>query len=57
MFAKMIRRTSAAGLPDATVDLTEMLPDPTQAWLPDASGQRYTSELRIVAVDSTPFAN
>jgi hypothetical protein len=57
MFAKMIRRTRDAGLLDATVDLTEMLPDPTQAWLTDATGQRYTSELRIVAVDSTPFAN
>ena len=57
IFAKMVRRTVDAGLPDATVDLSEMLPDPTQAWLPDATGQRYTSELRIVAVDSTPFAN
>jgi Lantibiotic dehydratase, C terminus./Lantibiotic dehydratase, N terminus. len=56
IFAKMIRRTLDAGLPDATVDVSEMLPDPTQAWLPDANGQRYTSELRIVAVDSTPFA-
>jgi len=56
IFAKMIRRTLDAGLPDARVDVSEMLPDPTQAWLPDATGQRYTSELRIVAVDSTPFA-
>jgi Lantibiotic dehydratase, N terminus len=52
IFAKMIRRTLAAGLPDATVDVSEMLPDPGQAWLPDAAKQRYTSELRIVAVDA-----
>ncbi|MGZ4829570.1 MAG: lantibiotic dehydratase [Candidatus Angelobacter sp.] len=57
IFAKMIRRTLEAELPEATVDISEMLPDPTQAWLPDATGQRYTSELRIVAVDSTPFTN
>jgi hypothetical protein len=28
-----------------------MLPDPDHAWLPDAEGRRYTSELRLVAVD------
>ena len=28
-----------------------MLPAPDQAWLTDAQGQRYTSELRMVAVD------
>jgi hypothetical protein len=31
--------------------LSEMLPSPTQAWLTDAQGELYTSELRIVAVD------
>jgi hypothetical protein len=55
IFAKMIRRTLAAGLPDATVDLSEMLPGPSQAWLPDSANQRYTSELRIVAVDTASF--
>jgi hypothetical protein len=28
-----------------------MLPEHNETWLPDAEGQRYTSELRIVAVD------
>jgi len=28
-----------------------MLPAPDQAWLTDAQGLRYTSELRMVAVD------
>jgi hypothetical protein len=28
-----------------------MLPAPDQTWLTDDQGQRYTSELRMVAVD------
>ena len=28
-----------------------MLPGPDQLWLADAEGRRYTSELRLVAVD------
>jgi hypothetical protein len=28
-----------------------MLPGPDDCWLADQSGQRYTSELRLVAVD------
>ena len=31
--------------------LAEMLPAPDQAWLTDTRGQRYTTELRVVAVD------
>jgi hypothetical protein len=31
--------------------LTEMLPATDESWLPDAAGERYTSELRLVAVD------
>lgn len=33
------------------VTISEMLPGPGQAWLSDAQGRRYTSELRFVAVD------
>jgi hypothetical protein len=41
--------------PDAAhVDLSEMLPAPDQLWLVDPDGRRYTSELRIVAVDDRP---
>jgi len=31
--------------------MTEMVPGPEQVWLPDASGNLYTSELRIVTID------
>ena len=31
--------------------VTEMLPGPQQVWLPDASGNLYTSELRIAVLD------
>jgi hypothetical protein len=57
IFSKMIRRTVDAALPDAMVDLSEMLPLFDQTWLPDVSGRRYTSELRFVAVDSLYEAN
>jgi hypothetical protein len=35
----------------ASITVSEMIPGLEQVWLPDASGGRYTSELRIVAVD------
>ncbi|HEY0191354.1 MAG TPA: lantibiotic dehydratase, partial [Kofleriaceae bacterium] len=38
--------TKATGL-----GLSEMLPGHAELWLPDGAGQRYTSELRIAAVD------
>jgi hypothetical protein len=34
------------------VTVVEMLPGPEDAWLVDAQGNRYTSELRITAVES-----
>lgn len=43
---------AAAEHPDATVRFSEMLPDPDQCWL-EHQGDRYTSELRLVAVDRT----
>jgi Lantibiotic dehydratase, N terminus len=47
--AKAVRQTAEdrAG----TFTMTEMLPDLDQVWLPDAAGARYTTELRLVAVD------
>jgi len=51
LFAKMVRQASAKAPPDELIAVTEMLPRPDQAWLPDAEGNRYTSELRMVAVD------
>jgi hypothetical protein len=50
LLAKHIRQTHAAGHSEFTV--TEMLPDLGQLWLTDRHGQRYSSELRIIAYDS-----
>jgi hypothetical protein len=35
----------------ASVQLSEMLPAVGDMWVVDGTGQRYTSELRIIAVD------
>lgn len=45
-------RQAAADSADAQIVFTEMLPTPEQSWLRDPSGERYVSELRIVAVDA-----
>jgi amino acid adenylation domain-containing protein len=50
LISRSLRRARRHGT-DATVTVSEMLPAPDQAWLTDAQGLRYTSELRIVAVD------
>lgn len=55
MFMKKVRRVSEQNAPDSLVTVTEMCPTIDQIWLPDAAGQHYTSELRIVAVDQVPF--
>ena len=44
-------RRAAAEAPGSRFRFTEMLPTPDQCWLIDADGNRYVSELRIVAVD------
>jgi hypothetical protein len=56
ILAKMIRRTLNDQPTNPWITITEMLPTPEQAWLVDADGQRYTSELRIVAVDMSASA-
>jgi hypothetical protein len=50
LVAKLIRRTAEAD-PAGSVRITEQLPDLDQLWLPDADGERYSCELRMVAVD------
>jgi hypothetical protein len=50
IFIKMIRRMLATDT-KGKVTLSEMLPTPEQAWLPDGDGQTYTSEFRMVAWD------
>ncbi|MEU5320302.1 lantibiotic dehydratase [Streptomyces sp. NPDC021056] len=52
ILAKAARRLARKD-PGARLKVSEMLPTPEQAWLTDADGQRYTSELRFVAVDQT----
>lgn len=50
LFAKGVRK--AAGIsPEATVRLSEMIPEHDRLWLPDAQGNLYTCELRLVALD------
>jgi hypothetical protein len=49
LFARTVR--GAAELPSAVFGLTEMLPDLTDTWLRDGSGQGYTAEIRMVALD------
>lgn len=50
-FAKHIRAGFRAGTDSATqVAISEMLPSFGDHWLSDGQGQRYTSELRMVAI-------
>jgi hypothetical protein len=51
VLARQIRRTAERG--GGRVRFTEMLPGPDECWLRDAAGNRYTSELRLTAVDLT----
>jgi hypothetical protein len=44
-------RRATADFPGQPARFTEMLPGPDDCWLADEDGQRYTSELRLVAVD------
>jgi hypothetical protein len=46
-FATMVRSAREEGGDEAGIVLTEMLPGVADAWVPDARGQRYFSELRI----------
>jgi len=50
IFAKVVRHT--VGNEESYVTVSEMMPGPDQVWLPDAEGQLYTSELRVVAFDN-----
>jgi hypothetical protein len=51
ILAKMVRRTIDNSPSDCLISVTEMLPRPDQCWLPDAEGNAYSCELRMVAVD------
>jgi hypothetical protein len=45
-------RHAAAESSQHRIRFTEMLPTPEQTWLCDADGNRYVSELRLVALDT-----
>jgi lantibiotic biosynthesis dehydratase-like protein len=48
--ARSVRR-AVRSAPGERLEVVEMLPAPDELWLRDAAGRRYTSELRMVAVD------
>jgi Lantibiotic dehydratase, N terminus len=52
LLAKSVRRLSRKDQ-EGRLTITEMLPTPEQSWLCDDNGDRYTSELRFVAVDES----
>ena len=52
IFAKAVRRAAESEQhAQSPITLSEMIPDHEQAWLPDGEGNRFTSEIRLVAVD------
>jgi hypothetical protein len=51
IFARIINRTAEKCGDARAIGVTEMIPNHEQAWLHDAEGQFYTSELRMIAVD------
>jgi hypothetical protein len=51
IFSRTVRRSAEADLPDPIIEITEMFPTAEQTWLPDAENNRYSCELRIVALD------
>ncbi|MFD0598460.1 hypothetical protein ACFQZ4_44350 [Catellatospora coxensis] len=50
-FVAMVRAASRAGGAGVPLTVSEMLPGPEQAWVPDAAGRRYFSELRMAIRD------
>ncbi|MFC7546921.1 lantibiotic dehydratase [Plantactinospora sp. GCM10030261] len=50
-FAAMVRAAARSGGHDVSLTISEALPDVGAAWLPDAAGRRYFSELRLQLTD------
>ncbi|MEO3778313.1 thioesterase domain-containing protein [Micromonospora sp. B11E3] len=51
MFCAMVRAARGDGGDGVSLVVSEMLPTPGQAWVPDGAGRRYFSELRLHIVD------
>jgi hypothetical protein len=49
--AAMIRSACLRDGTEVPLTVTEALPDPAQAWVPDAAGERYVSEIRLQFLD------
>lgn len=56
ILCKMLRSATRNVGPGAAVTITEMLPGPGRAWLTDAAGRHYSSELRLHLVDPASAA-
>jgi Lantibiotic dehydratase, N terminus len=57
IFARLVRRAfDDRQVNTGHVEISEMLPAMDQLWLPDAQDQRYTSELRCIALDTSRAA-
>ncbi|MGW5670827.1 thioesterase domain-containing protein [Micromonospora sp. NPDC003776] len=54
MLCAMVRAGRVDGGDGVSLVVSEMLPTPDQAWVPDGSGRRYFSELRLQIVDGHP---
>lgn len=54
LLCTMLRGARAKGGPDVGITVTELLPGPEHAWLVDAAGRRYASELRLQIRDPAP---
>ncbi|MCB9419970.1 MAG: lantibiotic dehydratase [Ardenticatenaceae bacterium] len=53
MLAKLIRQTVQSELDNPQIVISEMYPAHDELWMMDGSGQRYTSELRLVVLDTS----
>ncbi|SCF04666.1 Lantibiotic dehydratase, C terminus [Micromonospora viridifaciens] len=51
MFCAMVRAARVDGGDGVSLVVSEMLPTPDEAWVPDGDGRRYFSELRLQIVD------
>jgi hypothetical protein len=50
-FVAMVRAAARTGGSEVPLTVSEMLPGPEQAWVPDGAGRRYFSELRMAIRD------
>lgn len=53
-FVSMVRSARRTGGDRVPLTVSEMLPAPEQAWVPDGAGRRYFSELRMAVRDPAP---